>query len=221
MSRRQPQPPCGVRPTDPGYFAGCPPANKGRKFPPEVLTEVEVQNLIRAASNRAPTGIRNRALIAALYRGGLRLGEALDLSPKDVDLEAGTITVLHGKGDKSRIVGVDAGASAILARWVERRDALGIGPRCPLFSTLAGESLKPSYVRGMLRRLAKRAGIEKRVHPHGLRHARASELMMRGVPVPIIQRVLGHASLTTTQIYLDHIAPAEVIEVMKEGNWAP
>jgi site-specific recombinase XerD len=136
-----------------------------------------------------------------------------------VDLDAGTITVLHGKGDKRRTVGIDAGASALLARWIERRQALGIGPRSPLFCTLVGEPLMPSYVRAMLQRLANRAGIEKRVHPHGLRHARASELMMRGVPVPIIQRALGHASLATTQVYLDHIAPAEVIAIMQQGDW--
>lgn len=68
-------------------------ANKGRRFPPETLTEVEVSALIRAASGRAPTGIRNRALIVVLYRGGLRMFEALALGVRDVDVEAGTIRV--------------------------------------------------------------------------------------------------------------------------------
>jgi integrase/recombinase XerD len=66
-----------------------------------------------ACSKRAPTGIRNRALIAMLYRGQLRIGEALALKPKDLDRKAGTVRVLHGKGDKSRTVGLDDGAGAI------------------------------------------------------------------------------------------------------------
>ena len=86
------------------------------KFPVEVLTELEVRWLIEACSNRAPTGIRNRALIAVLYRGGLRLGEALALFPKDLDAAGGTVTVLHGKGDKRRTIGLDPGAFAIVER---------------------------------------------------------------------------------------------------------
>ena len=71
-------------------------ANKGRRFPAELLSSEEVRALLRACSSRAPTGIRNRALIAVLYRGGLRISEALDLLPKDVDSAQGTLTVLHG-----------------------------------------------------------------------------------------------------------------------------
>lgn len=75
-------------------------------------------------------------------------------------------------------------------------------------------------MRTLLPRLAARAGVTKRVHPHGLRHTLAFELMMEGVPVPIIQRQLGHASLATTQRYLDHIAPKDVIEAMQARVWA-
>ena len=68
---------------------------------------------------RAPTGIRNRALITVMYRGGLRLGEALQLKPKDLDAQKGTIRVLHGKGDKARLVGLDEGGWAIVQRWLD------------------------------------------------------------------------------------------------------
>jgi integrase len=71
----------------------------------------------------------------------------------------------------------------------------------------------------MLPRLAKRAGIEKRVHPHGLRHTHSAELMLEGVPVPIIQRALGHTSLATTDRYLRHIAPKDVVEAMRGRDW--
>jgi site-specific recombinase XerD len=75
---------------------------------------------------------------------------------------------------------------AIVMRWVEKRQGLGINSRARLFCTLQGLPLKPSYVRTMLVRVADKAGIEKRVHPHGLRHTHSFELMMEGVPVPVI-----------------------------------
>ncbi|MEX1005468.1 MAG: tyrosine-type recombinase/integrase [Acidimicrobiia bacterium] len=205
--------------TQPGYHAGRTPANKGITLPPEILTPDEVNSLMRACSNRAPTGIRNRALIAVLYRSGLRLGEALALRPKDIDLDRGTIAVLHGKGDRRRSVGLDPGAIAIIERWTQRRKELGVAAQSPVFCTLNGNPLKPSYVRTLLPRLASKVGIEKRVHPHGLRHTHAFELVMEGVPIPVIQRQLGHASLATTDKYLSHIAPRDVVEAMAQRNW--
>lgn len=205
--------------TEPGYHKGREAPNKGMSFPPEILTPDEVKALISACSNRAPTGIRNRALITVMYRGGLRLGEALAVSPKDIDAEQGTVTVLRGKGGRRRTVGLDPGAMAMVLLWVEKRGDFNVGPKRPLFCTLTGGKLHQSYVRTLLPRLASRAGIEKRVHPHGLRHTLAYELMMEGIPVPLIQRQLGHASLATTDRYLQSIAPAEVIEAMRQRQW--
>jgi site-specific recombinase XerD len=176
--------------------------------------------LIRATSSRAPTGIRNRALIVVLYRGGLRLAEALSLRPKDADAAKGTITVLHGKGDRRRTVGLDPAAFAILERWLETRKGLGLTGKDPLFCTLGGESLKPSYVRTLLPRLAVKAGIEKRVHPHGLRHTHAAELASEGMPTNLVQAQLGHSSLATTDRYLRHIAPTQLIDAMRRREWA-
>lgn len=207
------------RVTDKGYHQGREPANKGRTLPPEILTVDEVDSLLGACSNRAPTGIRNRGLIVVLYRGGLRLGEALALRPKDLDVDAGTITVLHGKGDRRRAVGFDPIASSVVARWMDTRRAMSIDGRRRLFCTLSGRPLKPSYVRTLLPRLADKVGIEKRVHPHGLRHTYAYELMMEGVPLPIIQKLLGHGSLATTERYLSHIAPREAIERAQQREW--
>jgi site-specific recombinase XerD len=203
----------------PGYHTGRTAPNKGRTFPPEVLTADEVKALIRASSNRAPTGIRNRALIVVMYRAGLRLSEALALRPKDIDSDAGAVTVLHGKGDKRRVVGLDPGSMAILLRWVDKRHQYGLTGRSPLFCTLQGRPLHPSYVRTLLHRLGDKAGIEKRVHPHALRHSMAFDLMWEGVPVPLIQAQLGHTSLATTQRYLDHLAPRELVEVMQRREF--
>jgi len=205
---------------EPGYHAGRAPANKGKRYPPEILTADEVRALMRGCSGRALTGVRNRALIAVLYRGGLRLDEALALMPRDVDAQRGTLNVRHGKGDKHRTVGMDPEAFAVLERWLDVRQRRGIaGPRRPVFCTLASDQLDDSYVRRLLHRLAARAGIEKRVHPHGLRHTHAAELAREGVPADEIRDQLGHESLATTDRYLRHVAPQRRIDRMKARAW--
>ena len=197
------------------------PWNKGKKLPVEVLTASEVDVLIRACSKRAPTGIRNRALIAVLYRAQLRIGEALSLKPKDLDCQAGAIRVLHGKGGRSRTVGVDNGALALVELWIHRRKKLGLNGSHPLFCTLKGKRLLPSYCRCLFSRLVGKAGIEKRAHPHALRHSGASELRAEGIDIGVIARQLGHASIATTSRYLDHLAPATVTEAMRGRQWSP
>ena len=99
------------------------PANAGQRYPAEILNPDEVRGLIKACSNRAPTGVRNRALIVLLYRAGCRISEALRLLPKDLDRAAGTATVLRGKGGKRRTIGLDPGAPAggAAPRHVARR----------------------------------------------------------------------------------------------------
>lgn len=192
------------------------PNNRGRRFHPEVLTDEEVQALIRACSYRARTGIRNRGLIVTLYRGGLRVSEALSLMPKDLDPVAGSIRVLNGKGAKARTVGIDAGGMAVIERWMQVRTA---GSKAPLFCTLKGTRLSPAYVRKMLPRMGRRAGIEKRVHAHGLRHTHAAQLASEGVPINVISRQLGHSNVGTTSRYIDHISPMQVIEAMRSRQW--
>ena len=205
--------------TMPGYHQGRVPANKGKKYPAEILTPEEIARLFQQISAQTSIGIRNRALLTVLYRAGLRHSEALALLPKDVDLRAGTIAVLHGKGDRSRVVGIDPVACGVISDWIERRSQLGFGAIPRLFCTLRGTSMKTSYLKALLPKLASQAAIAKRVHPHGLRHTHAYELMMEGVEMGIIQRQLGHVSLATTAIYLNHIAPKQVIETMHKREW--
>lgn len=189
---------------------------KQRKtLPAEVYTAAEVQQLVKACSTSAKTGVRNRALIVTLYRAGLRISEALALRPKDLDRAAGTVRVLHGKGDKSRTVGMDAGAFAVVECWLHVRDSLGIGARAPVFCTLAGEPMESAYVRALLPRLGRKAGITKRVHAHGMRHTHAVELARERVDLLTISAQLGHSSTATTDRYLRHLAPERVIETMR------
>lgn len=211
--------------TLPGYRLGMRPANYGQKYPAEVLTRDEVHRLLAACSSRGHAGLRNRALIVVLWRSGLRIGEALALRAKDINLEAGTITILHGKGDRARTVGIDPQAAAVLDQWLTRRRALRLPPAAPIFCTISqprpGRPMHSSCVRETFKDLAMKAGIEKRVHPHGMRHTHASELAREGVPVHVIRKQLGHASLATTERYIDHLAPLEVIHAMQARTWQP
>ena len=210
--------------TLPGYRAGMKPANFGHRYPAEILTRTEVARLLAACSRKGHAGVRDRALIVVMWRGGLRVAEALALKPHDVDLDHGTIAVLHGKGDRRRTVGIDPDALAVIERWMDRRRKLGISPRAPLFCTISrphrGQPLQSSCVRETLKLLARRSGIEKRVHPHGLRHTHAYELAAEGVPVHVIRMQLGHSSLATTERYINHLNPTQVIAVMQQRRWA-
>ena len=200
------------------------PANKGKRYPAERLTAAEIDALLSAISGRSSTAIRNRALIATMYRGALRVGETLALKPGDVDADSGELLIREGKGRKSRPLKLDAGALGLVNEWRERRKQLGFTGRQPLFCAIkgatAGGELKTAYIRALLPTLAGKAGIERRVHAHGLRHARAGELAMAGVPTHIIRDALGHTSIATTDAYLRGISPTEVYAAM-ESDWQP
>ena len=205
----------------PPHSGGRIPANKGKKYPVEILTPDEVRAIAAQCSTISNYGIRDRALIVLLYRTGVRISEGLALRPKDINLEIGSVTVLHGKGNRLRTVGIDPGANPHIETWLERRESLGPPADAMLFCTMKGTPIVPSSVNRLFRKLARTAGVEKRVHPHGFRHTHAYELMMEGIPMPIIQRQLGHVSLATTDRYLAHIAPKQVIETMAKRVWSP
>jgi site-specific recombinase XerD len=198
------------------------PANKGRKLPAELLTADDVRALLAACSTTAPTGIRNRALLAVLYRAGLRLDEALTLTPADVDVDGGVVHAGHGHDPgRRRVAGIDAAALAIVGEWLAVRADLGLGAAAPLFCTLSGGPLHPAYVRQLLPRLAEKAGIGKRVHAQGLRHTHAAELAAEGLPVEAIQEQLGHESLASTDRYLRRIPPKDRIGALHRRQWSP
>jgi site-specific recombinase XerD len=204
------------------YRIGRAPANKGRKFPPEPLKPREVLALVDACG-RGAAGKRDRALIVTLWRSGLRVSEALALYPKDVDLEDGEIAVLHGKGDRDRVVCIDAMACAVIGAWMDERRRMGLGGRVPLFCVISrpsvGAPMHSAYIRNKLKDLAARAGIEKRVHPHGLRHTHAFELAGEHVDLRVIQEQLGHTELATTARYVNHLNPSVRRELIRAREW--
>lgn len=185
----------------------------------ELLTHDEARHLIRSASSRAPTGIRNRALIAMMYRGGLRPGEVLALALRDIDIDDGRVRIPARKGGVTRLTGVDGQTADLLRRWVVRRERLGIVDDRYLFCTLAGEELKAAYVRELLPRLARRAGITKRVHPLALRYACAAEMSAEGLSTAVIETHLGVSVSGSARRYLVQCTQEEVIAAVRAREW--
>jgi site-specific recombinase XerD len=199
-----------------GQAPGEPAPNKGRKYPAEPLAPDEVTAIISRCSRRAPTGIRNRALLTLLYRSGLRVSEILALRPADVDLGRHSIRLLDTKSGKAQTRGFHPSAEDALARWLDTRKALGVGNHGRrLFCTLDSGPLSEDYVRAMLRRLAAKAEITKRVHPHGFRHTFAVELEAAGTPVTTISKLLGHSSVAVTARYLDHLTNGQAVAALE------
>jgi site-specific recombinase XerD len=197
--------------TLPGYHAGRPPRNKGQLYPADPPTVEEIIAVMRQATDDRH-GWRLRALIAVLWRGGLRVQEALALSEADLDLGRGSLLVRKGKGGRRREIGMDTWGWEQLRPWLAARIQLPVGPLlCIIDGPTRGRPWSSAGVRVEFRRLAAQAGVRRRFAPHQLRHAHAVELAREGVALNIIQRQLGHANLGTTSIYLQGIDTEEII----------
>jgi site-specific recombinase XerD len=161
-------------------------------------------------------GLRIRALIAVLWRGGLRISEALALNETDIDERRGSLLIRHGKGDKRREAGMDQFGFEQLAAWSTVRVSMPPGPLfCVIDGSTRGRRWAATAARAELRELATAAGVRRRFAPHQLRHAHAVELAREGVAVNIIQRELGHTDLGTTSTYLQGIDPSEIIDAVR------
>jgi integrase len=197
--------------TLPGYHSGRPPRNKDQRYPADPPTVEEIIAVMRAAGEDRH-GARLRALIAVLWRAGLRIQEALALAERDLDPERGALLVRSGKGGRRREIGMDSWGFEQLRPWLEFRLELPVGPLfCVIDGPTAGHAWSGAGVRVEFRRLATEAGVRRRFAPHQLRHAHAIELARERVPLNIIQRQLGHANLGTTSIYLQGIDTEEII----------
>lgn len=172
------------------------------------VTPVEAMQLLDASSPSTSTGLRNRALIALLWRVGLRPGEALALSVDDVDAAARAVRTAD------RVAGMDDIAVREIAAWAERRAEADLPSSGPFISTLRGKPLSQAYVRELLPRLAERAGLDSRVHAMGLRYACAAELAGEGVPTEIIEFQLGIRPQSAVARYLPTPADEDVIAAM-------
>ena len=195
----------------PGHHAGRIPPNKGRRYPADPPTVDEIVAVMRQAGGDRH-GRRMRGLIVVLWRAGLRIHEALTLTETDLNERRGSLLIRHGKGDRRREVGMDPWAWSVLAGWTSDRIALPPGPLfCVIGGPTRGRAWSATAVRAELRHLAIEAGVRRRFAPHQLRHAHAIELLHEGIPLPLIQRQLGHAYLSTTGTYLEGISSEEII----------
>jgi site-specific recombinase XerD len=160
----------------------------------------------RAARPSLPRGVPHQRSVALVPKGSGPHGWDCDRASR--------------QSGKRRTIGLDPGAFAVVERWLDVRTKLGISSRAPIICTLKGKPVASAYVRALMPRLARRAGIEKRVHAHGLRHTHAAELALEGHPMNLIQMQLGHSSLSTTSRYLAHIAPTHLIAAMRARTWS-
>ncbi len=206
--------------TMPGFHAGRAPHNKGQRYPADPPTVDEIVAVMRQA-RKARYGARLNGLIVVLWRAGLRIHEALSLMESDLDPRRGSILIKHGKGDRRREVGMDAWAWSAIQPWLAERAKLPVGPLfCVIVGPTRGHRWPESAARLELHRTAIQAGVRRRVAPHQLRHAHAVELLHEGIPLPMIQRQLGHSHLSTTGTYLQGISSEEIISTV-HGRRAP
>jgi integrase/recombinase XerD len=177
---------------------------------PDPLTVEEVERLLESAAaggDRPAAALRSRSLLELLYAAGVRIGEAVGLDREDLSLDGGFVRVI-GKGNRERLVPVGDEALAWLRRWLDegRPSLLGQGHVAPakggpLFLGDRGRRLARQQAWTLVRAAADRAGLAGRVSPHTLRHSFATHLLEGGADLRIVQELLGHASISTTQLY--------------------
>ncbi len=174
---------------------------------PKALSEAEIEALLAAPDLESPAGLRDRAMLELMYACGLRVSELVNLPATAVNLRQGVLRVM-GKGSKERLVPLGEESRHWLQRWqAEARPALLKTAREPskavaLFVDANGQALTRQAFWALVKRSAAVAGIDpKRISPHGLRHSFATHLLNHGADLRALQMLLGHASLSTTQIY--------------------
>lgn len=173
---------------------------------PKALNETQVESLLEAPDTSQPLGVRDRTMLELMYATGLRVSELTGLKHSNISLTQGVVRVI-GKGRKERLVPMGAEAQNWLGTYLEEaRPALMKGGRTDfLFVTSRKSGLTRQAFWYMIKRYAKLAGIEKEISPHMLRHSFATHLLNHGADLRVVQLLLGHSDLSTTQIYT-HIA---------------
>jgi integrase/recombinase XerD len=185
---------------------------------PKVLTRDEVQALLSQPCGPDPAALRDRALLETMYACGLRASEAISLELDQLDLEAGIVRT-RGKGSKERIVPIGSKAVAALRAYLERgRPRLvGLREEPRVFVNQRGGGLSRQGLYKIVQRHARRAGLERRMSPHTLRHTFATHLLAGGCDLRSLQEMLGHADIGTTQIYT-HLSAGRLRDVYFDAH---
>jgi integrase/recombinase XerC len=193
---------------------GVRPPKSPRRLP-KALSVEQVQQLLDAAPDESPEAARDRAMFELLYSSGLRLAELVSLDADDgrLDLRQGEVTVT-GKGSKTRTVPVGSRAREALRDWLKVRAQMAEPEERALFVGARGRRIAHGTVQSRLRARARRQGLGASVHPHVLRHSFASHVLQSSQDLRAVQEMLGHASISTTQVYthLDFQALAKVYD---------
>jgi len=188
---------------------------KKEKKLPTILSVEEVDALMVAADGDEPLEIRNRAMLELLYGSGLRISELLELKLSNLHLNMGFLNII-GKGNKERIVPIGAEGAYALKRYIDKsRPYLKKVPGDIVFVNGRGSQISRVGFYKVLKKLTLKAGIMKEVSPHTLRHSFASHLLENGVDLRVVQELLGHEDISTTQIYT-HISKKQLQKVYEE-----
>lgn len=180
---------------------------KKQKKLPEVLSEQEIEQILNQVDISTPAGFRNRTILELLYATGMRISELCSLTFQNLNLGNNEITVF-GKGQKERIVLISLRAKNFLEDYINTARVLvakgyevNQNPDSPLFINNTGYKLQPQTVRMVLRKIMQELRLPKNVTPHKFRHSFATKMLDNGADLRIVQELLGHASITNTQIY--------------------
>lgn len=180
---------------------------------PDILTLDEQEKLLNQFNLRYITSQRNKTMIQLLLNTGLRLSEMTNLKWNDIDLMTGQVKVVEGKGLKDRILWLDEETLTMLGKW-KQRQFKEWGRSDLVFTTRTLHSLDGKAVRSMIKTYSDKAGIKKHITTHSLRHTFASDLLRDTKNIRIVQKALGHADISSTQIYT-HIVDEELEEALK------
>jgi integrase/recombinase XerC len=169
---------------------------------PVVLDEGAIAKLLQCASRDDVSGLRDRAILETIYSGGIRVSELVGLNLRNVDL-IGEVVKVFGKGSKERMVPIGGPAVSALRKYIDKRDELKIkdGHKDAVFLGKNGTRLRDRSVRRILDRYVKMCSVAEHISPHSLRHSFATHMLDRGADLRSVQELLGHANLSTTQIY--------------------
>ncbi|MFA5370137.1 MAG: site-specific tyrosine recombinase XerD, partial [Candidatus Omnitrophota bacterium] len=172
------------------------------KHLPETLSLGEIEDMIKKPNTRDRIGLRDKAALELMYAAGLRVSELVNLEIDNVNLEAGFLRCV-GKGSKERIVPIGGQAQSAIRRYIDRSRVSMKRPQSPnaLFLSRLGKKISRQSFWKMIKKYAKSAGINKDITPHTLRHSFATHLLERGADLRVVQEMLGHADISTTQIY--------------------
>ena len=185
---------------------------------PEVLTVEEISKMIESLNATDPIGLRNRAMMEVLYGSGLRVSELVSLKVSDLHMNAKYITVL-GKGDKERMVPIGDLEQVALRSYIENaRPLLSAKKVSPiLFLNYQGNPLSRQSVFKFIKELSVKNDIKKEISPHTIRHSFATHLLQNGVDLRIVQELLGHEDISTTEIYT-HIDKSKIKEIFENTH---